>query len=826
MPCLPAPRPGPGKEREVPQSAPHRLALVATACLAVAATGNAALAASGPIVTGPVASLNFAGRAGAPCAAPVRRGSLPGTGPSGALTPPRVFAGIPLNGVADANGDVGLCHYVQMTNAPGGGALFDVFDKVTGSHVPGPRGIYADSLEQLWIAAGAATSPCATVGRGDPIVLYDARADRWLLTQFAYPSPATGPYDLCVAVSTTGDPTGNYFLYQFGDLPAWPDYPKYAVGADAYYLTTRDERLSAFAFDRTAMLAGQPAQMIRFDVDPPVGHVASDGAYPGSFLPADVDGRVPPAALPGLFLFAWDQEMDIAAASDRLEIWEFRPAWTAPATSRFERAQVIDAAAGLGPHALLSCLFVGPTWACIPQPNSTTYIAALPNSLMYRLQYRDFGDHETLLASQTVAVDGNTRATVPMRAIPDASAAGVEATLDVAGEAHALGAVEVCVEVGHPRIGDLQVSLVSPAGTAVVLHDRSGGATRNIATCYDGRTAPAEPLSRFAAENPNGTWRLVARDLAPGATGTLRSASLQVCPKADLCGSAAGVRWWELRRAAGAAAWTLHQQGTHAPQAAGVDDTTWVHRFMGSIAMDGGGNIALGYTVSNHDPSPGQQIWPGLRIAGQAASQSGTGLLEQPERTVMPGLADRPVANAAGRWGDYSAMVVDPVDDCTFWYTGMRVGATGVIDTQIATFTFDADGDGTGDACHADADYDGVDDALDCAPQSASAWAIPGEAAALLVARTGAAARLTWSPPVAPGGVGVAYDAIAAPAPLGFAAGSCVESDDASDTTATDPAPLTAGSARFYLVRGGNVCGEGSAGTVSAGAPRDVRPCP
>ncbi len=123
----------------------------------------------------------------------------------------------------------------------------------------------------------------------------------------------------------------------------------------------------------------------------------------------------------------------------------------------------------------------------------------------------------------------------------------------------------------------------------------------------------------------------------------------------DAGGGQAGIRWFELRRTTGD--WFLYQEGTFAP------DT--LHRFMGSIALDGSGNIALGYSVS------GSTIFPDLRYTTRRESDP-PGVLGSEAILVAGG----GVQTGNNRWGDYSAMTVDPVDNCTFWYTGEYYSAT------------------------------------------------------------------------------------------------------------------------------------------------------
>ena len=148
----------------------------------------------------------------------------------------------------------------------------------------------------------------------------------------------------------------------------------------------------------------------------------------------------------------------------------------------------------------------------------------------------------------------------------------------------------------------------------------------------------------------------------------------------------AGVRWYELRPEAGN--WTLYQQGTFAPQPLDATaENQLLHRWMGSAAMDKAGNIALGYSITNSDPT--NPVFPGIRYTGRRFDDP-LDLLPQGEQVILDG----PNAQTQGlgaRWGDYSALSVDPVDDCTFWYTThvAGMGGMGARPTQVASFRFD-----------------------------------------------------------------------------------------------------------------------------------------
>jgi hypothetical protein len=149
----------------------------------------------------------------------------------------------------------------------------------------------------------------------------------------------------------------------------------------------------------------------------------------------------------------------------------------------------------------------------------------------------------------------------------------------------------------------------------------------------------------------------------------------------------AGIRWYELRKSG--ADWRIHQQGTFAPQPPNVtNENQLLHRWMGSAAMDKDGNIALGYSITNSDATPTNRVFPGIRYTGRQVNDS-LNSLPQGENVILNGSnAQSPVFGR--RWGDYSALSVDPVDDCTFWYTTHVAGISTVnIPTQIASFRFD-----------------------------------------------------------------------------------------------------------------------------------------
>ena len=430
------------------------------------------------------------------------------TGPDGTFT---VDAAPP-----DTNGAVGDTQYVQWVNES-----FAVFDKTTNNVLKGPM-----PGNSLWQGFGGG---CENNNDGDPIVQYDKINQRWVFTQF---SVSTTPYLQCVAVSTTSDATGTYSRYAFS-MPSFPDYPKLGVWPDAYYMTFNMFNGSSFtgprvcALDGVAMRAGTAATMICFQL----------GTNVASLLPADLDGStLPPAGSPNFLLSL--------SGTNGLNFWKFHVDFATPANSTLT-----------GPAKITVAGFTRACGggACVPQKGTKNKLDSLADRLMYRLAYRTFGGHESLVVNHSVAAGSSS-------------------------------------------------------------------------------------------------------------TGT------------------AGVRWYELQNASGqllkdTTTPIVFQQGTYSPDSN--------YRWMGSIAMDKLGNIAVGYSVS------GSNTYPGIRYAGREASE--------PSTTLGKLGTETPIVDGAGsqlqplnRWGDYSAISVDPSDDCTFWYTNEYLKSTGKWNwsTRVASFKF------------------------------------------------------------------------------------------------------------------------------------------
>ncbi|HUS17975.1 MAG TPA: hypothetical protein VM536_23510, partial [Chloroflexia bacterium] len=320
---------------------------------------SALFVANGGQVKDSVAQRTF-GNNNAPLAIPAPSVNFEGVGNIGGWYPP------------DTTGDVGPNNFVQMVNDH-----FQIWDK-SGRSLYGPVPANAP-----WAGFGGA---CDIYNDGDPIVNYDPIADRWVLSQFAVPGGREG-YHQCFAVSTTGDPTGGYYRYDFlMSNNLFDDYPKVGVWPDAYYATFNMFSGNhyagpwAVAYDRAKMLTGAPAGFQYFSLN----------SRTGPLLPADLDGAtLPPAGTPGLFA---------NYGTNSLNIWRLHVDWATPANSTFT-----------GPTTLATAPFnqlCPTTYYCVRQPGTTVALDSLGDRLMYRLAYRNMGTYQTMLVNHSVDVGG------------------------------------------------------------------------------------------------------------------------------------------------------------------------------------------------------------------------------------------------------------------------------------------------------------------------------------------------------------------------------------------------------------------------------------
>ncbi|MEL6721018.1 MAG: hypothetical protein AAFP82_20110, partial [Bacteroidota bacterium] len=274
------------------------------------------------------------------------------------------FGGSP----SDPSGDVGRDYYIQAINA----TQIAIYDKF-GNQIQVFEG------EQLWESLGA-------VSAGDPIILYDERAERWFITEF------TDPANLLIAVSVTPDPFGAYHTYTFA-TPQFPDYPKYGLWPEALVVTTNEEDggvLHQYFIDRLALLRGdEEVNMQRVAV---TGNTNTEAGFFVS-TPVDIDGRQDPSNKNPITMVLNDASWG-AVDQDQLELYEFIINWEDPNATEVINHSLITQAYDGFPCAAAD----GFSFACIAQKNGDG-LDGVPEVIMNVPKYRNFGTHESIVLS-------------------------------------------------------------------------------------------------------------------------------------------------------------------------------------------------------------------------------------------------------------------------------------------------------------------------------------------------------------------------------------------------------------------------------------------
>jgi len=277
----------------------------------------------------------------------------------------------------DICGAIGKDYFIQMVNA----TYFQVFNK------DGSEASSATSLTSFWSQFGQGSG-------GDPIVLYDEQAQRWLMSEFP-------PFQnfLLVAVSETSDPFGSWNAYSF-NTPSFPDYPKYSVWNNAYVVTTNEGGdIPVYALEREAMLAGaDEANVVRttiprinsgpgFQVYTPVNHSGSREAS------EDLN--------PMVLRFiddAWG-----TVDEDQIEIWTIDLDWDDPNSTTISATNQIITE----PFDSYPCAAATGGFACNPQPNPNQGVDGQVEIINHQVHYRNFGCYESIVLSFIADADGN-----------------------------------------------------------------------------------------------------------------------------------------------------------------------------------------------------------------------------------------------------------------------------------------------------------------------------------------------------------------------------------------------------------------------------------
>ncbi len=303
----------------------------------------------------------------------------------------------------DTNGDVGPNHYVQTVNTG-----FRVFDKSGNPLTP-------FTTYNSFFAPLGTGNPCGNnQNDGDPIAFYDQIADRWVVSDFAFPSFPGPEFWQCIGVSQTPDPTGAYFLYALQVDPANPtflgDYPKFALWNNpqpggAYHLTVNlfnpsFQGVRVFALDRGSMLGGGPAHAIAFTLS------AADVGASYSFVAATFRTGNPPPAGRDEFVLAIDSPATGGVTFTQVHGRLFHVDFAVPANSTF----------GIGPNHLPNAeitvngfvdAFTNTTSNIVPQQGGQPPLDTLGDKIMTPVVYQNRNGTESLWADGTVCTDAN-----------------------------------------------------------------------------------------------------------------------------------------------------------------------------------------------------------------------------------------------------------------------------------------------------------------------------------------------------------------------------------------------------------------------------------
>jgi hypothetical protein len=283
----------------------------------------------------------------------------------------------------DPTGDVGGGFFVHVYNG-GSGALIKIYNTADGS-------IAANQFSMDGLGSGG---PCAQ-GLGDGVVVFDQLAQRWLLTEFSGTSNT-----LCVYLSDGDNPVVTTWTRYTFNTPGFPDYPKYGVWPDAYYVGA-NEGPAVYALDRVSMLAGLSATLQRKSVP------RLNGLGFQMVPPVTVYGSTPPpAGSPGMFIRDNDDERNSPGSNDPnndfLELFTLTVDWVTPANTTLTGPIQV-------PEDEFDSEFQVPSgFGAIHQPGTSQLLDPLFEVPMVPITYRNFGAYESLIGNHVTRLPDDT----------------------------------------------------------------------------------------------------------------------------------------------------------------------------------------------------------------------------------------------------------------------------------------------------------------------------------------------------------------------------------------------------------------------------------
>lgn len=270
----------------------------------------------------------------------------------------------------DPSGAAGPNHYIQMINS----TTFKVYSK-TGTV------LLTKSLGTLWTPS--------TPNDGDPIVLYDEYADRWFLSQFG-----TSGNKIYIAISTSPDPTGSYYTYTFTS-PQFPDYLKFSIWENGYYMTSNQNTDKVFCFERSAMLNGSPSARA-ISANFTTGNVSAFFCP----LPADAEGGLPPANTPFPF-FAYSDNAWGGGSIDGVRIWHMTVNWGSTPTASIVLNSTLATTAFDASY--------NSNWNDIIQPGTSQKLDGIGGVPTFRAQWRKWTGYNSLVMNWGVKISSTQR---------------------------------------------------------------------------------------------------------------------------------------------------------------------------------------------------------------------------------------------------------------------------------------------------------------------------------------------------------------------------------------------------------------------------------
>src|SRR5438874_5441376 len=303
----------------------------------------------------------------------------------------------------DSDGDVGPNHYIEAINES-----IKIFDK-SGNTLAGPTTYNS-------FFSGLTGTPCANANDGDPFVIYDQIADRWMISDFAFPSFPGSSFWQCIGVSQTSDPvSGGWFLYALQVDPANPtflgDYPKFALwnsgGApaqNAYFLMmnlfsspTTFNGVRAYALDRASMLAGGPTHAIGYTLS------AADVGDSYSFVASTFRTGLPPPAGRNAFVLAIDSPASGGVTLTHIHGRLFHVDFAVPANSIFGVGANHMPNAEITVNGFVDAFTT--TTNLVPQQGTATKLDTLGDKIMTPVVYQNLAGTESLWADSTVILN-------------------------------------------------------------------------------------------------------------------------------------------------------------------------------------------------------------------------------------------------------------------------------------------------------------------------------------------------------------------------------------------------------------------------------------